>query len=365
MQPLAAGPKLAAYQAHLQRSHDLRIEAQVLNLNEQPVGQLDVLDGQVNLLNDVQIKRKATLTISDVDGALLFGATAAWSGTTLFADRLVRIRHTVTVPGYGEITATPFVGVPVIMSRRGVEVDVELWDKAALGIYGSKPYTVGKGMNAVNAIKAIMADRTGEFRFRMPALPRRLSKAYSVGWTDEASPFAVAQRIASAELGMGLFYSGDGYLMIRKAPNRACTTFAHLLEMPTSSVDFTLTKNAAIVKGTKVTGFRMASAANPLSAASLARKGVPRWLPVVVENPEIKKQAGADGLAARTLAGNLGVAAENGVAVVPMFHHDWGDLVGVHGQLLRLTDASIPLGVGGPMTIGVRRWVSRPPKGNR
>lgn len=367
MQPLASGAKLAAYHTRLQSPHDFKIDGDVLNLNENLVGRVQVLDGQVNLASGQAIRRTATLTLSDPDGALDFSTSSTWSGTSLWADRLVRIRHTVEVPGYGPVTATPFIGVPSAMSRSGAEVQVELQDKSALAIRGARPYSVRKGANALAALRTILSYCTGEFRFRFPARhPRRCAIAYSVGMTDEASPWTVARRLASRELGMQLIYSCDGYATLRRTPTASVATFSGVTEQANSSVDFSTVSNRVTVRGAtaKIVQTRQAAATHALSPTRLARRGVPRYLPLLISESAYKKNTQAATRANAELAAALGVGEESGVSVIPMFHLDADDLVRVWADgstvLVRLSNASIPLGVGGDMTIGQRRWVSRP-----
>lgn len=366
MQPLAlttAG--LAAYHARVQDSHDFSIEVDVLNLDEELMGTAQLIDGQVNIQTDATIRRTATMTLSDPDGALDFTEASAYSGTSLWADRLVRVRHLIDVPGFGTVTTVPFIGVPSSLSRRGSEVTVELQDKTALSARGAIPKSYPKGTNAITAIKHLLQTCTGEFRFRLPTTTRKLSKAYVAGLLDENSPWLVAQKIASAELSMQLIMSCDGYVIVRKKPTVAVATFTGVTEQAQESIDFNQVANYVRVTGKgKVKAVTKALSTNSLSATRLQRKGVLRYLPLVIEEPGLTTNTKALARAKTELGRALGVADLTGVSVVPMFHLDVDDkaLVWVAGSTttVALTEASIPLGVGGDMTIGGRRWVSKP-----
>lgn len=380
---LHSGPQ-KAYLERLFSSHDFTVTAEVLDLNEKPQGIAVMLDGQVNLHGESQIRRTATLTISDPEGALDFSDSSQWSPRSIWADRLVRIRHTIEVPGVGRVSTVPFIGPPSTLDRSGAEVAVELQDKTALAIHGCPPLTVKKGMNAVDAIEKIMRDRTGEFRFRMPRSTRRLSRPYSVGWDEEASPMVVATRIASRELGMQLLYSADGYLLLRRKPSTAALTIPHVTGAASMSADFTTLTNWVRVRGheksatkNKKGGGSVTTTSQPQAIARiqpgktfspewLARQGVPRYWPTIIDDDAVRTVARAKRVAETTLAASDRLQDAPAITCIPFFHGDADDLIRVATPedtvTVRLGDCSIPLGVGGDMTIGAHRWVSHPPQ---
>jgi hypothetical protein len=378
MQPLATGAKLAAYHARLLSSHDFRVFIDVLNLDEVMTGSATFIDGQVNLEpHPGPVRRKATLTLSDPDGALDFSNASAWSGTSIWVDRLVRVRHVIQVPGHGEMTAVPFIGPPTALARNGAEVQVECSDKAALAMTGARPYTAAKGTNAVQAIRNILTLCTGEFRFRLPSSTRRLSKNYVVGLSAEASPILVAQAIAWTELGMRLHYSCDGYAMARVVPGGPVASLGWVTEVANASVDFTALANFVQVTGgevskkvgvntvkTRAISTATVASSSPISPERLKRKGVTRYLPLVVGEDAYRKTTQTAARAKTELARASKVQDDVGASTIPMFHLDSDDLVYVNttatgNQTLRLETASIPLGVGGDMTIGHTLWVSK------
>lgn len=380
MQPLGLTERQRdAYHARLFGSHDYDIEVEVLTLNEVPTGSVRFLDGQVNLQpRDSAVRRTATLTVSDPAGALDFNGTSAWSGGTVWVDRLIRVRHTIRVPELGRsITVTPFIGPPSAMSRSGAEVSIECQDKTALAIRGASPLTLPKGMNAVKAIRKVLADRTGEFRFRLGTAARRLSRNYVVGWDDTTSPWAVASAIAQRELGMQLLYSCDGYATLRKMPKAVSLVVPHVTELPASSVDFTGLANYVQVAGKQKSKTKgnvtrteqpIATAvvkSGNLAPAALARKGVARYLPLLVTSDEATQEAQVRARAADELDRAARLQDEPALTCVPFFHADSDDLLrfAVPGNDvdLRLESASIPLGPA-EMSVGAVRWVSRAPR---
>lgn len=383
-QPLPLTPaQYTAYQKRLFGSHDFSISVDVLTMDEKPTGSAKFLDGQVNLSGSTEgSRRTATLTVSDPAGALDFSGASSWSSGTMWADRLIRVRHHLQVPGVGRVDTTPMVGVITSLSRSGAEVSVELSDKTALATRGVPPFSVAKGTNVATALKAIMG-RVGEFRFRLPATKRRLSQAYSVGWAEEASPWLVATRIASKELGMQLIYSCDGYVVARVKPSRPCITVPHVVDQPSHDVDFTGLVNWVRVRGkvtvkttkkpnggvvtttTQPEVITQIPNANALSPYRLARRGKYRYWPLVVSEDAITTVAQAKARAERELAKTDQLLDSPSYSVVPFFHLDVDDIAKVvtpTGSLnVRLGDCSIPLGAGGEMTIGTSRWVSAAP----
>lgn len=391
MQPLGLSTAhRTAYYDRLFGSHDFRIDVDVLTMDEHVTGSARFLDGQVNITADADVPRTCSLTLSDPHGALDFSGAAVWSGSSVWLDRLIRVRHSVKVDGLGWVTVTPFIGPPSAMTRTGAEVAVECQDKTSLALRGCPPFSVAKGANAVDAIRRILSHCTGEFRFRLPAHSRRLSKPYSVGWDDATSPWKVAQRIASRELGLQLIYSCDGYATLRKKPTSAALTVRSVTEAASVSVDFTTISNWVQVLGQLTTtsksstknnvtttvkktkqprGVAVLKAAAALSPQKLARKGVYRYLPLLIEDSSYTKtsQVKARAVSELTSASRLEHAPQ--FSCIPFFHADVDDVFHVATpagtETVRLTEASIPLGVGGEMTIGSHRWVSRPPLRSR
>lgn len=376
MQPLGLGDGTDAYIARLFGSHDYRVSVEVLTLNEVPTGTVRFLDGQVNIQDGSStVRRTATLSVSDPAGALDFAGASAWSGSTVWASRLIRVQHTIHVPALGrDVTVTPFIGPPSAMNRQGAEVSIECQDKTALALRGCSPLTVPKGMTAVAAIRKILADRTGEFRFRLGTSARRLSKPYSVGWADESSPWLVAAAIAQRELGMQLIMSCDGYVTLRRTPSAVGLVVPHVTAEPSAGVDFTTLSNWVRVTGKKTakkvgsvttTSQPVATAVatgGGMSPSQLARKGVPRYLPVVLSSDSYTTQAQVKARADTELDRVTRLQSSPSFTCVPFFHADADDLIKftVPGDdvTVRLSSGSIPLGPA-EMTVGAVRWVSR------
>lgn len=380
-----------AYLDRLFSSHDYRVAVDLLTLNETPAGSLVLLDGQVNLQTGDQVRRTASITVSDPSGMLDTTGVTTLENASIGPSRLIRLTHTLHVPatrvGNTDVAAFTvsvpcFIGPPSTMSRNGAEVSIELQDKTALALRGASTYTVAKGTNARTAIRDILAKKTGEFRFNLGTGTRRLSKAYAVGLADEASPWLVASKIASAELGMQLIYSCDGYATLRTKPAVSQITIPYLTDQASSSTDFTAVANYVQVTGKQTTTTSKTAAGStvttttqpqataqiangPLSPAALARKGINRLLPRVIADDAYTTVAQARWKADLELAGSDQLQGDPTFACVPFFHADADDIVTVLGEdgsmAVRLEQASIPLGTSGDMSIGTHRWVSTAP----
>lgn len=394
-QPLGLTPaQEKTYLAYLFRNHDFAIYLDLLQLDHTPIRSLSVhaLDGQVNLQRDSAVSRTASFTFDDPDHSLHFDADSPWQGA-VWCDRMIQVRHVVTVPGVGAVTATPFVGPITKVSRDGDTVAVECQDKTSLALTGTSPVKCGKGMNAVDAIKRIMAQGCGETKFRLPSGHKRnLHKPFACGWHDDAAPWVVCQRIAR-QLNMQLLYSCDGYLTLRPYPTQVsvAATGAVLTSQPQVDFDQSQVANMVRVSGTqappknktkakdakpqlerpatKLSAVAVAAASHPLAPGRLGRNGVPRYLPVIIEGSTYKSLSQARDLATTTLAQDLRLTTGVTFDMVPVFHLDVGDLVTAQtdaGKVsVRLEEGSIPLTVSGDMAVGYQRGVSRTAKHNR
>lgn len=371
--PQLAGDSLDAYRARLQSPHDFDIDVDILTMAEKHVVSVGprLLDGQVNIQRDATVKRTATFSFFDPDNELGFDSDSVFTGA-MFADRMVRATHSLEVPGVGVVKAVPFVGPVVKVTRDGDVLNVEAQDKTLLAIEGCPPMTRSKGHNAVDAIRDIMSERTGEARFRFPTggpvNRRRLGRSYSVGWSAEASPWVVCSKIARS-IGMQLVYACDGALLLREQPKSVAFDFADggaLTGAPQTDYDLTSLRNYVRVTGEKKKtnpAEAQPPAAHALSPKNLGRNGVRRYLPLIVDDSGIKKQRVAQQRANDELAATLPLSITASFPAVPVFHLDYGDQVKVTSQygdaVVPFYEASIPLGVGGDASIGTQRRVSQ------
>lgn len=387
-------PDRRAYLSTLLSSHNFTVTADVCGMNGKPIESIreTLLDGQVNIQRDGPVRRTATMTFLDPAGRLGLDDPDSPFVARLFVDRMVRITHTLIVPGVGRCPVVTFLGPIVKVSRDGDTVSVECQDKAALAARGRPPVTVRKGADALAAIRKIMG-AVGETRFRFQVKSRKLAKSYSVGWSDEASPWVVASQIARY-LGAQMLYSADGWLVVRRIPRSTAIalTGAHVTEDLKTDYDATEVINTVRVTGTlkpkkksqsdkkdkkkadakpvKVATTAVLRPRNPVSPVALAVNGSLRYLPLLIEGGEFRTQAAAVALANDRLRGAQSFSASASFSCVPLFHLDADDLIRVSAlgttAAVRFSEGSIPLGVGGDMSVGTQREVAgRPPRRRR
>jgi hypothetical protein len=405
MQPLGSPELLEAYHARIAGSHDYSITAEILDMEENVIGPARLTDGQINILAEADVHRTAQATLLDPDRALGLDGDSIFAGSAA-ANRMLRIRHTVDVPGFGEVTCTPFVGGFTKVNRNGATIDVEAQDKTGLTVNGSKPYRVPRGMSAMLAIRALLEDCTGEKKFRLPHGVRfKLRRPYSVGWADESSPWVRAREIAHAA-GMQIFYSCDGYVTVRPYSTHPVLQFGQdgvpSTTIPASDIDLTELVNYARVEADQIVvalNQDHIDSTHPFSPTSLGRHGVPRYLPSIAElsgpgdrpkaphykhrkasKAESKQYAQdiedwdakvrsirnqANATAASMLRAGLTEKVNISWSCAPVFHLDYGDPIRITtaegAATLRLTSASIPLlPTTDGMSIGLVKSVSRP-----
>lgn len=406
MQSLGSAALMTAYHKRITSSHDYDLLVDVLSMNQRPLSPATLLDGQINIQRETGVRRTGTLTLLDPDSGLNLDAESPAKGA-LFANRMVRVRHVVDVPGFGPIIATPFVGPISKLNRNGATIDIEVQDKTSLAILGCPPMTVRKGENAVTAIVKIMQQRTGEAHFRVPSGSRfRLPRNYSVGWPDESSPWVVCGQIARAA-GLQMFYSCDGFFTLRPRPTHAVFEFGapNLTSAVSGDNDFSGFVNyARATAGDKIVRVAQAPADHPMAPGNVEfmRNGVKRYLPSLadVTGPgdrpdrpgskhrkaskaqlhkfaiEMEKWSGrvntaralAQATADSLLAAGLPMNANLAASAVPVFHLDVDDPVRltteVDSTVLPFAEASIPLTTG-DMSVGLLRRVSRPGRRSR
>lgn len=391
MQHLGRSPDaLAAYHDYLQSDHDFRMWVDVLTIEQKYVGTLDLLDGQGNYANgnDGPV-RTGSVTLSDPEGALNFGEDYMRDPKgMLWINRLVQVWHEVTVPVYGKFTTSCIVGMPTSVSRSGAEVSLEMGDKSLLADHGVRPRTYKKGMRVDLALRSILEDCTGEKFMRIPKTKKTLSRTYAVGMGENSlTPWQAFKRIAGQEMGWRAYYDGLGWAVAEPTSEvKDPVKVKSLLALPSASTSFTDLSNYARVtsrrtpvnkKGTKKDESKNTiifdsivalPRGNELSEQSLNRNGVPRTLPLVITNDDLKSLKETRNQATNALKNDSGLDSNKTYEIIPLFHLEPFDFVRLPEGVgdVRLSDgASVPYGTGGNMTIGAHQWVSRPSKVKR
>jgi hypothetical protein len=389
MQHLGRSPEaLAAYHRHLQSDHDFRVWADVLTIDQDYVGTLDLLDGQMNYSNGNEGPvRTGSVMLSDPEGALNFGTDYMRDPKgVLWINRLVQIWHEVTVLGYGKFTTSCIVGLPTSVARSGAEVSLEIGDKSLLADHGVRPRTYKKGQRVDLVLRSILEDCTGEKFMRIPKTTKTLSRVYTVGMGEnELTPWQAFKRVAGQEMGWRAYYDGLGWAVAEPTSDaKNPVEVTSLLALPAASTSFTDFSNYARVTSHRKPVNKRSTEVNEsqrfiniydsivalpddneLSEQSLARNTVPRTLPLVIVNDDLKTLKATLTQATNELKADSGLDAGKTHEIIPFFHLEPFDSVKLPEGVgnVRLADgASVPFGTGGNMALGSHQWVSKPPK---
>lgn len=366
------------YRMTLRETHSKRVSVGVLNLAGESVARVGhrVIDGQVNIDASGDVDRACTVTFYDPTHALNFDSDNPDDGA-MYADRMLRVFVSLNGPRLDERVSVPvFTGPIVSFARDGSLVTVEAQGKELFGLSAAwRPMTIPKGTKKTDAIRMILEERMGETNLAIPDLKSRLPRPVVIGRKQQ--PWKVAQRIARS-MNRQLFYDGSGTARLRVRPQRPLWTFSGGAEFarPTMtselSVDADLhdVRNTIWVKGGKpkgakrpVTARAVAPRSHPLSPWRLGRDNAPRFLLEEVNNDDIRSVQEAQRLADRVLRDRLRQMVEVTFDALPVYHLDPGDLCRVQtkaGALeFRLNQASIPLGIGGDMSVGYWKQVQQ------
>lgn len=379
----------AAYHDYLQSDHDFRVWADILTIEQKYVGTLDLLDGQQNYSNGNDGPHcTGSVLLSDPEGALNFGNDYMRDPKgILWVNRLIQVWHEVTVPVYGKFTTSCIVGLPTSVSRSGGEVSLELGDKSLLADHGVRPRTYKKGQRVDIVLRSILEDCTGEKFIKVPKTKKTLSRAYTVGMGEDGlTPWQAFKRIASQEMNWRGFYDGLGWAVAEPdSKTKNPVKVKSLLALPSASASFTDFSNYARVtshrtpinkKGTKKDESQSGTVIiydsivaldpkNELSEQGLARNSVPRTLPLVIVNDDLKTLKDTLTQATKELKADSGIDSSKTYETIPFFHLDVYDYLNLPegvGDVRLAEGASVPYGTGGNMTVGAHQWVSRPTK---
>lgn len=378
------GAQQAIFHRTLNRSHSFRLEVDLLNLAGDHVSTVSnkVLDGQVDVDADADVTRSCTVTFLDPSHSLQLDSDSPDDGA-LHADRMLRVRYSVLVPDLGRRVDVPvFTGPIVAFDRDGDKVRVQALGKEALAKRTAwRPLTLKKGMQKDEAIRTILTARYGEDWFDFPAAnTSRLPAAVSlgrmgIGW-DLCMRFA-------ASISRQLYYDGAGRCRLRVRPAAAGFTFraghptdSNITTPLQVSHDFTELKNAVWVRGGKpkgakraVSAFVAAPTGHPLSPTRLGRNGVASYSVEEIDNDHLRSLKECRAAATRRL--NELLLEEVGVTFdsFPIPHLDPFDVVKVQTPdfvaNIRIRRFSLPLTVGGAMSVGYISRVSKPVRRGR
>lgn len=349
------------YRATCAGSHDIRVEATLMNLDHDIVGYLNMVDSQGQVAGDRHgfgephgPQRRLTLTALDPHNRLGVGS-GDLDDSQLYYDRIVQISYGVLCPTLGWVDLNVFTGLPWKLQNTDGALYVEADDLSRLGWEVAwKPLTVEKGTLLTTAIERILA-RSGFTQVRLPASKRRLAHPVTLGRRQH--PWVLADRLAQAE-DWQLYVDGSGIPTARTLPGNTMFSFdSEIVEPVASSTDREGFANTVLAIGRKPRGAKRrvrfvakAPASHDLSSRSLAHNGAKDYELEVVENDHLRTTAQARRKARRVLADRLRAHESATCGVLPMPYLTPGDrarFVNAEGEWVRdrIDSFTLPLGV--------------------
>ena len=296
----------------LRDSHQRRITVTMRNRNEDAQEAIRVSSRLVagEVMGDVSqdVTRSLSLGLVDPEGKLRFEGRSPAHGA-VFADRFVSVEYGVFVPDeIGDWVDVPVFWGPVTdFSRNGHLVTIEAQGKERLMLaphYATEGYTLPKGLRVDEAIRRV-ARKTGERRFNLPRIDRKLSNPRTVsaraepwkvinGGEEDARGRKIAGIVERAPGNRFAFYDGAGRLTVRRRNQNPAITIRDsrdLVEAPDIQYDNLDAINTVVVRGREPDGKGKKRArakvtlpdGHPISPVSLRRNGENRHMTEFVD----------------------------------------------------------------------------------
>lgn len=383
----------AAYLDKLVSSHEIRVRASLLTLQEKEISNLSdfVSDGQVNVDVTAAVDRSLTLSLFDPRARLSFDPDSP-ADSALFLNRMVKVTYGVWVnSSVGWVDLPVFTGPITKLDRPADDVvSVECQGKESIALRPVwHPITLRKGMRKTEAIRTLLRERAGETSFDLPDLNVRLGKTISVGRL--ASAWKVANKIARS-MNRQLYYDGDGVVRLRHPSSHVYTFRPKQSIMSPVQVSYDLDNfaNTIYVRGGQprhaapatpkepptggdsdsaaahvpdIRWVATANASHPLSAARLGRIGsAGGFIVETVDNDKIRSRTEARRVARQRLDDRLLGATTVSFEALPLPFLEPADKISVvtdDGTIRsRLDQFSLPLRVGATMSVGYIKKVS-------
>lgn len=351
----------------------IKVTVQFLDLEHRYISSVSnrLIDGQINIDADAEIKRSATLSILDPNHVVGLDSNSPTDGQA-YLDRMVKIVYSVWVSN-DWVDVPVFVGPITRVERDEDIIEIEAQGKEHLAqspVWTSRNYR--KGLTRVGVIRAIMAEYSGETRFNFPEWRAKTAEVVSLVPTSQA--WSSARKLAKS-MKASLFYDGRGVLRLRKLPRRVLWTFKDgdggcVLTVPsvtysTDDIINTVEIHGGIPKGAKkkVVAKARIPKSHPLSPHSLGRNGVPRYYVEIIEDETLKSQKAAQEAADRRVKELMIETAEVAFDSMVIPHLEEGDLVAVQVEgvsvSFRLRKMTIALSHNGVSSVGYLKRVSR------
>ena len=364
----------------LSHAHALRIRIEIMDLNHNSIGIVSnrFLSGSVDIDAEAEVTRSLKLSLLDADRNLNLDKDNPNQGA-MYLDRMIQVHY-----GVGRLDGAKWYDIPVFtgpitkVDRDGVVVNVECKGKESLAKDAPwKAKSFGK-MLRTTLVRRIL-QMAGETRFRFDTSGSKTGSQTAV--KKKHNPFDVAKKVAAGS-NLQLFYDGLGRARLRRKPSRAVFVFneTNVIDMPQVGYTMENVVNAVEVKGEKkppssknqkdkkkkekdrkFTVRVVADRNHPLSPWSLQRGGTPRYIPLFIEDTNIRTKAEASQVAKRELARGLIESIDASFVAFPNPLLEEGDLYSInlptYAASATVKKITLPLHPGQGMSVGYTRRV--------
>ncbi|OCK14522.1 hypothetical protein [Cutibacterium avidum] len=358
---------LARFEAGLLADHRTRVLVQVLDLDHNVVGEASdvVLSGSVDVDVTADVSRTCQMEIWDPTFKLNLDTGAGPTQAALYADRMVQVHYCIWSDELPRWVNVPvFTGPIASLKRSGETLSLAAKGKESfLQVGQNRWWAFPAGTAKTTAIKNVLS-RSGERHQGIVNWSSKLAAPLSI--TSQEAPWPALQRLArslsdsSRGTDPTLYYNAAGWCILKSFNRSSRWTFRRgvdFLSEPDLTFDVEATRNIVAAHGAKgVSASAKLPASDPLSAQSLSRGGVERWLLEVISNDGWTSKAACAAAARQRLDQLRTAAVQLELETVCIPHLEDRDVVTVDAGewtwRMQLLKFSIPLDGSSSMQIG-------------
>lgn len=343
-------------------------------------GQVDWKLGPVGRLGGAVSASSATLTLADTSKVVAVDGNSATTGA-VFYDQMLSAGVEFAGPRLGRTIRIPLFTGPLTKAVRAngqLAVNCEGKERLATGMVG-QTVTYRRGTDKLAVVKDLLI-RAGEHPTRIQAPGNASNLPDDLTLTDQDLPWNSVRAVA-ASMNRHALYDGRGNFRVRNPSADPVWTATDTVNSPDGLGGALLTApevtydgfngyNGVRVTGPTYSGRRISvtvwlPAGHPLSPTSRKRNGVPYKRYLVMEQSLMRDAAEANEIAIAALRRMTREFITVTADILPMWLLEPGDVVawrvGGIGYLEQtLTDFSVPLLPGAPMSLGATKPIPRP-----
>lgn len=371
-------PELLAYRAGLRATHLRRVSIKVMRLDHSAVTRdfHDQIDGQVTIDTSTPILVAANITLLDPTMSIGWEPNSAKDFPHL--QRMIQIVDSRYIAALSKWVDCPvFTGPVTDFDRDGATVSISAESKVRLcmGNFARNHHWFPK-TKVVDIIRSMLVDWAGEdaSRVHLPSIKTTIPERLNV--TQEDVIWEQIVRLAHS-VGMVCFYDAAGHFRMRRPSTSPSLTVDRSALVSPVRIDRQVPdiKNRWIVRGPKPKGHKKQVVVDlklpinhPWSAQNLGRNGTPRWMINVIRPGHVKNLVAARRIAAHARDEQMRTTQQVSADMLPLPDvepYDLGRLIDpqIGTYMARASQYTLPLGAGGPATLGAVKRVSLQPRG--